>query len=52
MRTLDIVLLIVACVLFALSTLSVIPDGIRLRLVGAGLLAATLVPLITLVNAG
>ena len=50
MRTLDIVLLVVACVLFALAALGVVVE--RVNLVAAGLLAFALVPLINLINAG
>ena len=50
MRTLDLVLLIIACVLFALAALNVGVE--RINLVAAGLLAFALVPLVNLINAG
>jgi len=50
MRTLDIVLLVIACVFFALAMVNVAVE--RINLVAAGLLAFSLVPLINLINAG
>lgn len=48
MRVLDIVLLIIAAVCFALAAVGV---AARINWLGAGLLAWVLVPLIALINA-
>ena len=50
MRTLDIVLLVVACVFFLMAAIGVVVE--RFSLIAAGLLAFALVPLINLINAG
>lgn len=48
MRTLDLILYIVAVVLFAVAALVPIPTDLRLRLSALGWAVVVLVPLITL----
>lgn len=50
MRVIDLVLLILAAVLFGLATFLPEPQPLRLRYVAGGLLAAVLVPLVTLIQ--